>query len=136
MFTPVHFSNAFRCIARHNHSFRRTLPIRHFSTTPIPAASEPQNSILSNIKNTTLFEKIADKPEVLQALQDFAVLLQKHGIDASSGKPPSTTQMLRLAANSEFREGASRVAKALQDAGIDVRSKEAMQELIKAASNK
>lgn len=43
------------------------------------------------------------------------------GIDANSG-PPSTMQMMKLAANSEFRQAAQKVVTELQNAGVDITS--------------
>lgn len=43
------------------------------------------------------------------------------GIDANSG-PPSTMQMMRLAANSDFRQAAQKVVTELQKAGVDLTS--------------
>jgi hypothetical protein len=43
------------------------------------------------------------------------------GIDANSG-PPSTLQMMRLAANAEFRQAAQKVVTELQNAGVDITS--------------
>jgi hypothetical protein len=42
------------------------------------------------------------------------------GIDANT--PPSTFQMMKLAANSEFREAAQKVVSELQKAGVDLTS--------------
>jgi hypothetical protein len=43
-------------------------------------------------------------------------------VDIISGKPPSTMQIFRMAANPEFREAAKRVATELQNAGIKIDS--------------
>ncbi|EPQ59370.1 hypothetical protein GLOTRDRAFT_34057 [Gloeophyllum trabeum ATCC 11539] len=96
---------------------------RRFHPCPRIQAAESPDSLIANIKNTSLFKKIADKPEALKALSDFAALLQEQGFDASGRNPPSTMQMFKLAANSKFREGARRVVDELQKAGIDLTSK-------------
>ncbi|KIJ70264.1 hypothetical protein HYDPIDRAFT_77322 [Hydnomerulius pinastri MD-312] len=102
---------------------------RNFSFTPCVQASEQDDAFLNNFKNTSIFRKIADKPEALMALRDFATLMKEKGIDASSG-PPSTTQMIRLAASSDFRAAAQRVVEELKNAGVDLTSQDAMQELM------
>lgn len=45
------------------------------------------------------------------------------GIDTSSGQPPSSFQMMKLATSSEFRDAAKRVVDEMQKAGVDLRSK-------------
>ncbi|KZT20751.1 hypothetical protein NEOLEDRAFT_1100174 [Neolentinus lepideus HHB14362 ss-1] len=109
------------------------VPRRCIHPCPRVQAAESPESMIANIRNTSLFKKIADKPEALAALRDFAALLQEQGIDASAG-PPSTMQMFKLAANSKFREGAKRVVEELQNAGVDLTSKEAMEEIMKLSS--
>jgi len=56
-------------------------------------------------------------------------MLQKEGIDVASGKPPSMVQMMKLAANKEFREAGARVGSELKKAGVEINSQEIMQEL-------
>ena len=41
-------------------------------------------------------------------------------IDVTPGKQPSTMQIIKLAANPKFREGAKRVMEELKKAGIDI----------------
>ncbi|EGO01772.1 hypothetical protein SERLA73DRAFT_177267 [Serpula lacrymans var. lacrymans S7.3] len=130
MFSARQISLAVRRHFRPNLQYHHTQ--RSFSCTSRLQAAEPQDdTFLSNFKNTPIFRKLADKPEALIALRDFAAILKERGIDPSSG-PPSTTQMLRLAANSEFREAAQRVVTELKNAGVDLTSQDAMQELMGA----
>ncbi|TFK76104.1 hypothetical protein BDN72DRAFT_891952 [Pluteus cervinus] len=103
-------------------------PRRAFTSTQPKQASE--DPIISAFKNTSLFRKLADKPEALHALENFAKLLQEAGVDLSSGKPPSTLQMMKLAANTRFRESAQKVADELRKAGVDFQSKELMAEIM------
>ncbi|KII95380.1 hypothetical protein PLICRDRAFT_34228 [Plicaturopsis crispa FD-325 SS-3] len=103
---------------------------RNFSFTPRSQASEaedPSALILDRYRDTKLYKQLKDKPEAFAALQSFMKLLQEHGVDIQSGKHLSTMQMIKLAANSEFRAGATLVAQELKRAGID---QEAMQEII------
>lgn len=51
---------------------------RTFLTTPSVQARE-QDDVLSKFKNTSIFQKIADKPEALVALRDFAALMKEKG---------------------------------------------------------
>ncbi|KAF8897347.1 hypothetical protein BD779DRAFT_1490324 [Infundibulicybe gibba] len=114
------------------YSYQRPPPQfrRPFSATPHPQASENPEAFITAFKNTSIFKKLADKPEALVALEEFARLLQSSGVDLSSGKRPSTLQMLKLASNSEFRTGAQRVVEELQKAGVDFKSKEIMDEMM------
>ncbi|KAF9449925.1 hypothetical protein P691DRAFT_758669 [Macrolepiota fuliginosa MF-IS2] len=120
---------------------RRSL---HF--TPCRRASEDKEAFFKAFQNTSIFQKLGNHPEAVSALENFAKLLQEKGsispvtsdinsytpigVDLSSGKPPSTLQMLKLAANPDFREGAKRVGEELQKAGVDFQSKELMQEMM------
>ena len=57
------------------------LLLRQFSVTPRPqAAVEDEDSFISKFKNTSIFQKLADKPEALSAIQAFAEVLQKSGM--------------------------------------------------------
>jgi hypothetical protein len=119
---------------------------RPLSFTPRLQATEQDNTFLNNFKDTSVFRQIADNPEALMALRDFAALMKEKGsssneawsvltlvsgvlneskflagIDASSG-PPSTMQMLRLAGSSDFRKAAQRVVDELKNAGVDLTS--------------
>ncbi|KAG1753841.1 uncharacterized protein EDB91DRAFT_419925 [Suillus paluster] len=101
---------------------------RTFSFSSRLQASENEDAFLAQFKNTSIFGKLADKPEALMALRDFAELMRAQGIDANS--PPSTLQMMKLAANSEFRQAAQKVVTELQKAGVDITSQDTMQELM------
>ncbi|KAF7776395.1 hypothetical protein Agabi119p4_4788 [Agaricus bisporus var. burnettii] len=91
---------------------------------------QDKQPLIDAFRQTTLFQKLAGHPEAVYALEDFAKLMQAKGLDFSSGKPPSPLQMLKLASNSEFRESAKRVGEELQKAGVDMQSKELMQEMM------
>ncbi|KAI6003793.1 hypothetical protein EDD15DRAFT_2360070 [Pisolithus albus] len=115
-----------------------------------------QHDVYRSFGHTSIFRRIADKPEALTALRDFAALLKdkgsvptavlsasfcmpdsipcQAGIDPTAG-PPSVTQMLRLAASSDFRLAAQRVVTELRRAGVDLKSQDVVQELI-ASSKK
>lgn len=93
-----------------------------------------QHDVYRSFGHTSIFRRIADKPEALTALRDFAALLKDKGIDPTAG-PPSVTQMLRLAASSDFRLAAQRVVTELRSAGVDLKSQDVVQELI-ASSKK
>ena len=52
---------------------------RSFSFTPRLQASEDEDAFLSQFKNTSVFVKLADKPDALMALRDFAELMKAQG---------------------------------------------------------
>ncbi|KAH7887902.1 hypothetical protein F5I97DRAFT_917852 [Phlebopus sp. FC_14] len=104
---------------------------RAFSVTPRLHATEQDDTFLNNFQKTSLFQKLADKPEALLALRDFATLLKNKGIEG----PPSTTQMMRIAASSDCRQAMQRVVDELQKAGIDLRSPDALRELAALSKN-
>ena len=123
---------------------------QHFSLSPRPQAAESPDSFLATFEHTALFRKLADKPDALSALTDFAKLLQTQGriliiltlhvcvihgfayivgVDIMSGTPPSMRQMFRMAGNPEFREAAKRVAEELHKAGIEMNSQVCCREI-------
>jgi hypothetical protein len=53
---------------------------RHFSLSPRVQAEELSDTFLAKFKNTPSFSKLADKPDALKALLDFAKLLEEHGM--------------------------------------------------------
>lgn len=69
---------------RHSFIIHRSInpppSLRTFATTPRAQASETEDAFLSKLKTTTMFQKIADKPEALAAISNFAQLLQKNGM--------------------------------------------------------
>ncbi|KAN0066052.1 hypothetical protein ACQY0O_000145 [Thecaphora frezii] len=66
------------------------------------------------------FEKIAQSPTALSAIQQLVETLKKHGLDITSGQRPSVMQLMKIAANSEIRSASAKVMEELQKAGIDV----------------
>ncbi|TFK43138.1 hypothetical protein BDQ12DRAFT_674463 [Crucibulum laeve] len=115
-------------------SKRYTLSTRRlFSSTTLARASEstgPDPKLLAALRKTTFVRKLADSPKALEALMNFTKIMHEKGVDLASGKPPSGMQMMRLAANSEFREAASTMVEELKKAGVDLKSKEVMEELM------
>lgn len=50
------------------------------------------------------FEKLGESPEALAAVNHLIEVLEKHGLDLSSGTKPSMMQMAKLATNAEVRD--------------------------------
>lgn len=55
------------------------ISFRNFSATPTPQASE-SDAFLDRFRHTEIFKKLADKPEVLAALSEFAGKMKEQGI--------------------------------------------------------
>ncbi|KAF9468930.1 hypothetical protein BDZ94DRAFT_552645 [Collybia nuda] len=104
---------------------------RSFSVTPRLAAI-PSNltAFQAAFQKTTIFRKLANHPEAISALQDLAKALDEAGVDLAGGKQPSTLQMMKLAAKSEFRATIKRVSEEMKKAGVDFGSKEVMDEIM------
>lgn len=119
--------NFLRCGCRR--ALSRPLPLTRGLSFTSCVRQNDQHDLFHSFAHTPIFRKIADKPEALIALRDLAALLRHKGIDPTAG-PPSVTQMLRLAASSDFRSAAQRVVTELQNAGVDLKSQDVMQELM------
>ncbi|KAL5527604.1 hypothetical protein ACEPAG_6405 [Sanghuangporus baumii] len=100
---------------------------RSFSQTSRREAAEDPDSIIAQLQSSPLIRQIADKPDALKALHDFANIIKETDVDLAPGKPPSMMQMFKLASNPKFREGAKRVVEELKKAGVDVNSENAME---------
>jgi hypothetical protein len=72
---------------RHTQAQRYTS--RTFSTTPRRLAEEVPDEFMNAIRNTALFQKIADKPGALKALSDLYALTKEMGVCSS---PLSSTR--------------------------------------------
>ncbi|KAF8164960.1 hypothetical protein B0H34DRAFT_648702 [Crassisporium funariophilum] len=111
---------------------RRTL----YTTPPARASEESDKPVIDSeavaaFKRTATFQKMSRSPEALEAVRKFAEMMQKQGIDFSSGKPLSMIQMSKLLMNSEFRTGAKELVEAMQKAGIDLTTKVCVASVVK-----
>lgn len=81
MFIPTHLRVALKCVVvqrRHPLVAQRPhLAIRNFSQSSVRQASEDRDSVLSQLQASPIMKQIADKPEVLKALHDFALVLKE-----------------------------------------------------------
>jgi hypothetical protein len=124
----------------HSYSFRS------FSTTPRWQAAEVPDEFINAIKHTTLFQKLADKPNALKALSDLYSLTKEmgaylralcpvflrgeycesltssEGLDINSTTPPSQYQMFKLVTNRRFVRAVKRVMEELNAAGFKLNS--------------
>ena len=55
------------------------LSFRNFSASPTPQASE-SDAFIDRFRHTEMFKKLADKPEVLAALSEFAGKMRESGM--------------------------------------------------------
>jgi hypothetical protein len=57
------------------------LSFRHFSVTPRSQASaNPEDPVISKVKNSKIFRKLADNPEAVTAIQEFGQVLRNSGV--------------------------------------------------------
>ncbi|KAJ3729047.1 hypothetical protein DFJ43DRAFT_1156603 [Lentinula guzmanii] len=88
---------------------------RQASEPPLPSPEE----LYSRLSHTTLAKKLQSSPEAMRAIRDFMIVLQNQGLDISSGKAPSTMQMMKLGMMKEVRDGMMKMTAEMQKAGID-----------------
>lgn len=83
---PSQLRTAFKCLLvqrRHPLVHKRpVVPHRDFSQSAPREASENPDSIISQLQASPIMRKLADKPEALRALHDFAQLLRDSGLSA------------------------------------------------------
>lgn len=81
MFIPPQLRVALKCVVvqRRHHVLaqRPHLAIRGFTQSSTRHAAEDRDSVLSQLQASPIMSQIADKPEVLKALQDFALILKE-----------------------------------------------------------
>jgi len=78
--------------------------------------------------------QVADKPEAMKALMDFAQLMKEQGIEMNGAAPPSPLQIIKLASNKQLRAAASNLAVKLREAGVNLTRENAM-EMLMGSSN-
>ncbi|KAK7470852.1 hypothetical protein VKT23_002268 [Stygiomarasmius scandens] len=89
----------------------------------------------SQFQNTELFKKLSASPSALNAASEFGQVLQREGFDFTSGKKPTTMQMMKLAFNSEVKAASLRLKEELDKAGIDITDKNLVAEMMELMKN-
>ncbi|TFL00557.1 hypothetical protein BDV98DRAFT_569206 [Pterulicium gracile] len=79
------------------------------------------------VRNSTLFNRLKESSEAVEAISRLGTLLQNAGIDPS--KPPSKMQLMKLAMNSEIRAEFVAVMEQLRNSGVDLTSPEVQEEM-------
>jgi len=110
-----------------------------FSTSaPRQAAETGSNQFdqqnFAALMNSPLMRQVADKPEAMKALMDFAQLMKEQGIEMNGAAPPSPLQIIKLASNKQLRAAASNLAVKLREAGVNLTRENAM-EMLMGSSN-
>ncbi|WFD28963.1 hypothetical protein MNAN1_003979 [Malassezia nana] len=96
-----------------------TYTLRTLRTSAVQWASEdPRSSWEQTLPPG--FEKLGESPEALAAVNHLIEVLEKHGLDLSSGTKPSMMQMAKLATNAEVRECTAKVVQEMKKAGVDL----------------
>ncbi|GAA6034127.1 hypothetical protein JCM8097_000709 [Rhodosporidiobolus ruineniae] len=81
-------------------------------------------------EHAPLFERIAQSPEVLDAIENMArITHEKTGVNLQGGDKPSMMMMLQLARDPDLRAAAERLMAALKSSGIEVDPRQAFQAL-------
>lgn len=78
------------------------------TTRVVRASEDPRGQLESALPPG--FEKLGESPAALMAIQNLMDVMQKNGIDLSSGEKPSLMQMAKLATNAEVRAATSKGA--------------------------
>lgn len=107
-----------------------------FSTTSLLRASESKKPLFDDEFKHPIIEKISKNPDALLAIQNFGKVLEKQGVDLSSGKQLSMIQMSKLLMNSEFRKGAEELVEELKKTGVEVNSKDLLESFTKFVGGK
>ncbi|KAJ7431282.1 hypothetical protein B0H11DRAFT_1967616, partial [Mycena galericulata] len=110
---------------------RRTL----FGLGSKPPTSPPGTPAIDEaelLKTTQMVQNMfQDKPDVVNAIIKFAKVMEESGVGISSGQMPGPMQLMKLAGNPKFREAYAEVEVELKKSGIDMRSKEFLDEMMK-----
>ncbi|KAG6911659.1 hypothetical protein DXG01_007909 [Tephrocybe rancida] len=106
--------------ARSQRPFSTTLRVRNIENLPAFSAA---------FQKTDTFKKLANHPEAFNAIRAMMDALQEAGVDVTSGQP-SALKMAKLMMNSKFREQVKLVAEEMKKAGVDLSSKEVMDEML------
>lgn len=84
------------------------------------------------MSKTQTAQKIQKSPEAIAALKILMEALQKEGVDITTGKPPSTMAMMKLATKKNVREAFTTAGEALRKAGIDMTDKATLDDIMTA----
>ncbi|EIN10865.1 hypothetical protein PUNSTDRAFT_132929 [Punctularia strigosozonata HHB-11173 SS5] len=86
----------------------------------------------AQFRTTSIYKKIADNPEAIAAVNKLLELMKEKGFGFDAGKPPSPMQMFKIGRDPEVRQAIITALAQLESAGIDVTSKETMDEIMGA----
>ncbi|KAJ7774338.1 hypothetical protein DFH07DRAFT_801102 [Mycena maculata] len=81
---------------------------------------------------TKMARMLADKPDVVNAIMKFSKVMEEAGVPMT-GKLPGPIQLMKLAGNVKFKEAFLDLQTELERAGIDIRSKELQDQMMKVA---
>ncbi|KZT39662.1 hypothetical protein SISSUDRAFT_1118854 [Sistotremastrum suecicum HHB10207 ss-3] len=98
---------------------------RDIHTTPRTAAQHSTNPLV----NSPLMQKLQNSPEALSAISNMLDIMRQEGFDTTSGRQPSTMQMLKLFTNARVVAELDNVKEALTKAGIEINQETAMEVL-------
>ncbi|KAJ7095193.1 hypothetical protein B0H15DRAFT_96467 [Mycena belliarum] len=99
---------------------------------PAPRAPPVDEAELAKTKQMVQ-EIFRDKPDAVNAIIKFTKVMEESGVAISTGQMPGPMQLLKLASNTKFREAYAEVEAELKSSGVDIRSKEFVDEMMKLA---
>jgi len=82
-------------------------------------------------RNLPLFQQIANNPEALKAMSTFTDAVRESGVELPL-TTPSKREIMQLALNTKFRNALQTYITEMKNAGIDMTSKENIQEIMNA----
>ncbi|KAJ7781469.1 hypothetical protein B0H16DRAFT_1710671 [Mycena metata] len=120
--------------AVYSHLPRRTL--FGIGSTPQPPAT-PTTLNEAELAQTQEWAKrtFQNNPEVVDSILNFAKIMEEEGIEISAGKMPGPLQLMKLARNPKFVEAARKTEEECAKAGIDLRSKEMLEQMMKLVNS-
>ncbi|KAJ6629186.1 hypothetical protein B0H10DRAFT_1988382 [Mycena sp. CBHHK59/15] len=108
---------------------RRTLS--GLGSKPQPPATPEKPTVDDAELQETMNLLFKDKPDAVKAVVKFAGVMSELGVSVTSGEWPGPMQLMKLAANPKFRAAFAEVDAELKKAGVDARSKEFGEKMMK-----
>ncbi|KAJ7276190.1 hypothetical protein B0H12DRAFT_1227367 [Mycena haematopus] len=97
----------------------------------LPAGTPPLDE--AELAKTTEWAQnlFKDKPDAVKAVLNVAKIMEESGVSISAGQMPNPLQLLKLAKNPKFMEAYAEAQREFKNAGIDMQSKELVEQMMK-----
>ncbi|KAF7352971.1 hypothetical protein MVEN_01264500 [Mycena venus] len=97
-----------------------------------PVAGTPALDEAELAKTTEWAQNLfKDKPDAINAIINVAKVMEESGVNISAGQMPGPMQLLKLANNPKFKEAYAQAQLEFEKAGIDIQSKEMVDQMMK-----